>query len=140
MTVSEPYKFFFGVILYNTNKKSSPTSDFLEYLLQTAGVPMPVLLLQSRGWIESSSGDVGAAAPTVVATQTAAAAAAAGGRGRRPSPGTRLRPVCFHDLVLWFKTRVIPAPRLSRRWGRGAYDSTETQVLMLDVLHLYPFT
>lgn len=43
---------------------------------------MPVLLLSihSRGRVQSSSGDVGAAAPAGVAAQ-AAAAAAAGGRG-----------------------------------------------------------
>lgn len=101
---------------------------------------MPVLLLgiHSRGRVQSSSGDVGAAAPAGVAAQ-AAAAAAAGGRGHRPPPGTRWRPVGFHDLVLGLEPRVIPTPRLSGRRGRGAYDSPETQVLVLDVLHLYPF-
>lgn len=116
------------------------TSNLLEYLLHTAAVVMPVLLLSihSRGRVQSSSGDVGAAAPAGVAAQ-AAAAAAAGGRGDWSPPGTRWRPVSFHNLILGFKTRVIPTPRLPGRWGRSAYDSSETQVLMLDVLHLYPF-
>lgn len=100
---------------------------------------MSVLLLgiHSRGRVESSSGDVGAAASAGVAAQTAAAAAARG-RGNWPSPRTRWRPVHFHNLILGLKTRVIPTPRLSGRRRRSAHDTSETQVLMLDVLHLYP--
>lgn len=115
------------------------TSDFLQYLLQTVGVIMSVLLLRihSRSRVESSSGDLGAASPAGVAAQ-AAAAAAARGRGNRPPPWTGWRPVGLHDLVLGLKTRVIPTPRLSGRRGRSPDDSSETQVLMLDVLHLYP--
>lgn len=97
---------------------------------------MSVLLPGVYGWgrgrVESSSGDLGAAAPAVVA------AAAAGGRGHRPSPGTRLRPVRLHDLFLRLEHRVVAAPRLPGRWRRGAYHPSETQVLVLDVLHLYP--
>lgn len=101
---------------------------------------MPVLLLaiNSRGRVKSSPGDVSAAAAAGEAAQ-AAAAAAAGGRGHRPPPGTRRRPVRFHNLILGLKARVIATPGLSRRRGRGAYYTPETQVLMLDVLHLYPF-
>lgn len=55
------------------------TSDFVEQLLHAAEVLMPALLLHSRVRIQSSSGDVGAAASAGVAAQTAAAAA--GGRG-----------------------------------------------------------
>lgn len=99
---------------------------------------MSILLLgiHSRGRVQSSSGDVGAASPARVATQ-AAAAAAARGRGNW-SPGTRWRPVHFHNLILGLKPRVIPTPRLSGRRRRSARAAFETQVLMLDVLHLYP--
>lgn len=114
------------------------TSDLLEDLLHAAAPLVPVLLLgiRRRARVQSSPGDVAAAARASEAAQ-AAAAAAAGGRGHRPPPGTRRRPVGFHDLILGLETRVIPAPRLSRRRGRGARDSPEAQVSMLDVLHLY---
>lgn len=101
-------------------------------------MPLLLLAIHSRGRVQSSSGDVGAAAPAVVAAQAAAAAAAARGRGHRPPPRTRWRPVGFHNLILGLETRVVSTPRLSGRRGRGAYDSSEAQVLMLDVLHLDP--
>lgn len=94
-----------------------------------------MLGIHGRGRVQSSPGDVGAASPAGEAPQ-AAAAAAAGGRGHRSPPGTRRRPVGLHDLILGLKARVIPTPGLSRRRGRGAYDSPQAQVLMLDVLHL----
>lgn len=116
------------------------TSDILKYPLHTAGMLVSVLLLaiQGLGGIQSSSGDLSATARAGVAAMAAAAAAAAGGRERRPPAGTCLRPVCLHDFLLWFKDRVIPAPRLSGRRGRRACDSPEARILMLDVLHLYP--
>lgn len=115
------------------------TSDLLEDLLHAATSLMTVLLLgiNSRGRIQPSTGDVGAAAAAGEASQ-AAAAAAAGGRGHRSPPGTCRRPVGFHNLILGLKPRVISTPRLPRRRWRGANYSTDAKVLMLDVLHLYP--
>lgn len=98
-----------------------------------------MLAIHGRGRVQSSAGNARAAAPASEAAEAAAAAAAAaaaGGRGHRPPPGTRWRPVGLHDLILWLEARVVPAPGLSGRRGRGADDTPQTQVLMLDVLHL----
>lgn len=110
----------------------------MQYLLHAAGSLVSVLMLaiHGRGRVQSSAGDARAAAAASEATQATAAAAAAGRRGHRPPPGTRWRPVGLHDLILWLKARVVPAPGLSGWRRRGADDSPQAQVLMLDVLHL----
>lgn len=122
-----------------SDKSNRLTSELLQYVLHTAGVLPPVLLLaiRGRGRVQCRPGEVRAAAPAGVAAQ-AAAAAAAGGRGRRPPAGARRRPVGLHDLIPGLEPRVVPAPRLPRRGGRGARGPSETQVPVLDVLHLDP--
>lgn len=117
---------------FKYNEVQGLTSDFLEYLLHTAEVLVPVLLLGVRARVQPSSGDL-------IAVEAASQAAAAAAPGGRPPHGTRRGPVRFHDFLLGFKARVIPAPRLPGRRGRGAYPS-EARVLMLDALHLYPLT
>lgn len=114
------------------------TSDLLEDLLHAAASLVAVLLLgvHRRGRVQSSSGKLGAAAAAREAPQ-AAAAAAARGRGSGPPAGTSRRPVGIHDPILGLKPGIISAPRLSGWRGRGANDTAETQVLVLDVFHLY---
>lgn len=133
------YFFSFVTNLQSIKKNKRLTSDLLEDLLHAAAslVTLRLLGIHCRGRQQSSSGKVGAAASASEAPQ-AAAAAAARGRGSGPPPGTSRRPVGFHDRILGLKPGIISAPRLSWWWGRGANHSPETQVLVLDVFHLYP--
>lgn len=130
---------FFSLVKMLYSIKKRLTSDLLEDLLHAAASLVTLLPLgvHSRGRVQSSPGDVGAAAAAGEASQ-AAAAAAARGRGSGPPPGTSRRPVCFHDPILGLKPGVISAPRLSGWRGRSANHSPETQVLVPDVFHLYP--